>query len=211
MLNSSISISYVNPIDSASDQLIVTGYDFSIGTPLSHNTQVDLQNIMAAPMVPLIVDPDGIIVNYLKKSMKISVVSIYSLAFELAILKAIIEGSTLILSGVNSLHPILSTILSKAKEIIIEGVTHKISETFRLFLTTMTLEIEQLSANLLSSVTIIKQIASNIHAVHNVIVHRFVDHFDSDLLPRVIHSTHSLKYVKRFGLFCLFTFRKQSI
>jgi len=152
---------------------------------------------------PLIIDPDGILMDELAKAVKPSKVlriSLYSKNIISQISLSIEKGFRLFIYDVNELHPILHDLLklglsssqTTQQALVFKGKSINVHRKFSLFLITSHKRPEEIPLNLSSRVTLIDTTHSCLNSIQERISLLFINEFDPNNSHKITNINRSL-------------------
>ncbi|OHS94778.1 hypothetical protein TRFO_39050 [Tritrichomonas foetus] len=154
--------------------------------------QTDLRMIKSVKKAPLIIDPDGVVNDKLKVMFKNVVFASYLVDNLFKVLKTAAKlGQTLVLEDVNFLDcqiiPFLEVFVTykPVTEITYESHVIKVHPDFKLILFTSLSNAHEIPENLRVLSNVINTTESSMKEVQHRITCCFLNHFDSEMLPRL--------------------------
>lgn len=162
----------------------------------SPQAAIDAHHATTTLRTPLIVDPDGIVINYIMNGIKhknLATVSLYCSTLDTIVSSALSDGKTLIITDVDDLSPIIASILSlssitvEPKMSLDVRVGSKLvtwDQKFKLYLISPVANANRLPDTLLSRVTLIDVTSSSLSSSYETIANLFVEFFNPDLSAR---------------------------
>ena len=193
-----IPVSYTEPMEFINDRFILD----STGDDLIHyencpsqSVMIDVQHLFSSTRTPLLIDPDGIITNFIIESIKqkrIITISATSSTLETSIQTAVSDGKILVLLDVDSLQPAIEQAMlipltdekTSSRDIKIGSKVVQWDPKFKMIL------VSSVSANLLpeeitSRVIIIDVSSSSAETTEAMFTNMFIDFFSPTLTPRI--------------------------
>ena len=195
LMTSGIKTSYEDPFQSISDRFLA----LSINENVQHdNLQIDAHHAELCIRTPLILDPDGIVYNLYTNSIsskKLVAVSQSVSNLEQYIASAIQDGKVLVLTDVDYLHPLVSSILTLVMQEPDQSMSMNIKvgsklvtwdPKFKLVLFSRKAKLKSMPMSLLSRVTIIDITGSSLDSTQAAFEKAFIDYFDPELSPKLL-------------------------
>ena len=195
-----IDSNFDNPIEGIYDKFISSkGDELLLHSDLvfAKETVIDAHHVRSTFRTPLLLDPDGLVTNFLISSIKpkrITAISQNSSTLESTIANAICDGKTLILFDANYLHPLVSSIMSldlitleqnTQRSIKIHSKLTTWDPRFKLILVTTESNAKHLPEDLLARVTLINVSSSSLEATETLFYNTFIEFFNPDLVPKM--------------------------
>jgi len=174
--------------DDISDRIRSKGTFIRSGLNVPNQLLLDLSHLMLTPRHPLVIDPDGLIFSCLQKSFGSLNVSVYSNNYMTVLNDALRLGKLLLIFDVDKMSneiAILINLGTKSKHMRIGRSLLSVHSDFRCVFFTNHLTLADIPLDMNPVFSIIDSSSSSLIAVRSQIVHLFVEHFDSDLMPRV--------------------------
>ncbi|OHS99238.1 Dynein heavy chain family protein [Tritrichomonas foetus] len=206
-----IDTNFEDPMRSIADKFVSANTeDISTRTDLmfSMNAVVDSHHVRSTFRTPLLLDPDGLVLNFLISSIKpkrLIVVSQNSSTLDTTLANAICDGKTLILQDADYLHPLIVPLMpldlftleqNTVREIRINTKLTTWDPRFKLILVSSFSDAKHLPENLLSRVTLINVSSSSLETTKTFLTNTFIDFFDPELIPK-ISSMHRSELSQR--------------
>lgn len=198
-----IDTNFDNPMKSIADKFLSSSTeDFYSRTDLlfSMNTVIDAHHVRSTSRTPLLIDPDGIVKNYIIASIKpkrLVVVSQNLSTLDSVLASAVCDGKTLILLDCDYLHPLIAPLLpldlfnleqNAVKDIRINTKLTTWDPRFKLILVSSTTSISNLPDELLSRVSIINVSSSSLETTNLFFSNTFIDFFNPSLTPKILNK-----------------------
>lgn len=160
---------------------------------------LQIHNSLTTLRTPLIIDPDGLAHDILKREFKqrILVMSIYCSCFDQIAARAVSEGKVLVVIDVMSLSPVVASLMAldtilqdqhMNKEVRVGSKLVTWDPNFKMILISPSPDIKRLPMDLLSRVNVINCDNSSIKAIESIISHSFMLYFHSDLTSKVMEA-----------------------
>lgn len=194
--NSGIETNYDKPIEEVHRRYIIANSSEHLGR-IAQNA-LDAHHLVASLRTPLLIDPDGLIINCISNHKKFIVISQNCSTLELTVSNAVSEGKSLIITDVNELHPIVKSIISLEiihvqptmnLEIRIGSKLVTWNQHFKLYLTSSIVDINKLPDELLSRVSVVNTFSSSLSPICDSITNTFLEFFN----PEALHKYQDLK------------------
>lgn len=206
--NTGIETSFTDPFASIADKFISANTD-EINTKtdvlFSFNAAIDSHHVRSSLRTPLLVDPDGLVLNFLissNKPKRLVVVSQNTSNLEQIIANAICDGKTLILLDADYLHPLVAPLLALTlhtpaspndpREIRVGNKIITYDPRFKLILSTSQQDPRKLPDYLVSRVCIINVDSSSLETANSFFKNTFIEFFDPDLMPKITNMQKTL-------------------
>ena len=159
---------------------------------------IDTYHVRSTLRAPLLIDPDGLMVNLISTTVKpkrMVVASQNAAGLDTIIASAISDGKLLILQDADYLHPFIAPLLQMSTYIYDENATRELrigsrvttwDPRFKLILVSTTPDPSSLPKNLLARVTVIDMTSSSLETTSILFENTFMEFFFPDLLPRIL-------------------------
>lgn len=196
----SIDTNFEDPIQSIRDKFISATQTETILKSdgfISTDTVIESHHVQSTFRTPLLIDPDGIVTNYIISTMRakrVIVISQNISTLEQTLSTAVNDGKTLILLDADYLHPLITPLMpldlftleqNTVREIRINSKLVTWDPRFRLILIS-TQNPLTLPSDLLSRVTLIDVSSSSLETTKYLFERVFIDFFNPDLTPKII-------------------------
>lgn len=181
LLKANIATSFKNPYEEITAKLTRKLTVTIANVELPQNILIEIEHIFNAPQPPLLIDPDGIIINSFLNANKAFIISVNSQFYESALTESMKDGKTLFITDVDNLHQrvsIISRLMRKSGEITLNNVKFSCNPNFRPIYVTNINEPEKIPVELLTRTTVINAYPSCLNYINNSIRKVFVNHFE---------------------------------
>ncbi|OHT03622.1 Dynein heavy chain family protein [Tritrichomonas foetus] len=189
-----IESSYANPLQEVRKK-------FMLASPPDHIDKIpqaalDAHHASTTLRTPLLIDPDGIVTSYLLnsiKSKKLVVVSQYSSTLDQTVAAAISDGKTLFVTDVDSVNPVILSILpldlitlepKMSNEIRVGSKLVTWDKKFKLYLISSAANVNRIPDSLTARVSVIDVSSSSLNVAYEFILETFLEFFQPAMIER---------------------------